>query len=120
MVDPKIMCKNHLLGEHSEIHLFVWNINAGHSVKGYIDKGLLETHNLYNRHEELAHELRQRGYKHNSELDGKWKMAKNAGSIDREKSLRDLIERCAKCRERYKRFTRNSEWSLIVHRSQLH
>lgn len=109
MVDPRIMCRNHLLGEHSEIHLFVWNIDAGHSVRGYIDKGLLEIHNLYDRHEDLARELRRRGYRHNSELDAKWKMAKKEGSIDRQKSLRALIGRCAKCRERYKRFavTRN-------------
>ncbi|MEJ5326858.1 MAG: pyrimidine dimer DNA glycosylase/endonuclease V [Candidatus Bathyarchaeia archaeon] len=101
MVDPKIMCTNHLLGEHSEIHLFVWNIDAGHSVKGYIDKGLLEIHNLYHRHEELAQELRRRGYQHNSELNTKWRLAKNAGSVDKRQSLKELIRRCAKCRERY-------------------
>jgi hypothetical protein len=27
MVDPRIMCRNHLLGEHAEIHMFVWNID---------------------------------------------------------------------------------------------
>ena len=46
MVDPKIMYRNHLLGEHAEMHLFVWNIDRQHSVRGYIAKGLLETHNL--------------------------------------------------------------------------
>jgi hypothetical protein len=76
MVDPKIMCRNHLLGEHAEIHMFVWNIDRKHSVKGYIANGLLETHKLYTRHEELAQELRRRGYQHNSELDVKWKLAK--------------------------------------------
>lgn len=101
MVNPKIMCKNHLLGEHSEIHLFVWNIDAGHSVKGYLDNGLLEIHNLYYRHEELAQELKRRGYKHNSELAEKWRFAKNAGSIDKSQSLQELIRRCIKCRERY-------------------
>jgi hypothetical protein len=101
MVDPKIMCRNHLLGEHAEIHLFVWNIDRNRSVKGYLDKGLLETHNLYNRHEELAHELRRRGFKHNSELDVKWKIANKAGSIDKEKNLEQLINRCTKCKERF-------------------
>ena len=101
MVDPQIMCRNHLLGEHAEIHMFVWNIDRKHSVKGYITKGLLETHNLYDRHEELAHELKRRGYKHNSKLDEKWKRARKAGSIDKKKSLKDLLDRCAKCRKRY-------------------
>jgi hypothetical protein len=64
MVEPKIMCKNHLLGEHAEIHMFVWNIARNRSVNGYITKGLLETHNLCSRHEELAQELTKRGYHH--------------------------------------------------------
>ncbi|MCX8154022.1 MAG: pyrimidine dimer DNA glycosylase/endonuclease V [Candidatus Bathyarchaeota archaeon] len=106
MVDPKIMCRNHLLGEHSEIHMFACTIEAGRSIKGYIEKGLLEIHNLYNRHEALAHELRSRGYQHNSKLAEKWKMAKVAGVIDREKSLRDLIERCPGCRARYQKLAR--------------
>jgi hypothetical protein len=104
MVNPTVMCRNHLLGEHAEIHMLVWNIDRGHSVKGYLDKGLLETHNLYSRHEELARELRRRGYQHNSALDVKWKLAKNAGSVDTEKSLEELVRRCAKCRERYFKF----------------
>ena len=98
MVDPKIMCRNHLLGEHAEIHMFVWNIDRKRSVKGYLDKGLLETHNLYTRHAELAQELRRRGYKHNSELDAKWKRAEKAGSIDKKRNLEDLVSRCAKSR----------------------
>ena len=101
MVDPKIMCRNHLLGEHAEIHMFVWNIDQKHSVKGYLTKGLLEIHSLYSRHRELARELRRRGYQHNSELDAKWKLAKHAGSIDKKRSLEELVNRCAKCNERY-------------------
>jgi len=104
MVNPKIMCRNHLLGEHAEIHLFVWNIDRKHSVKGYLDRGLLETHNLYNRHEELAQELRRRGYRHNSEFDVKWKLAKKAGSIDKKRNLEQLVDRCTKCRERHRNF----------------
>ena len=101
MVDPRIMCRNHLLGEHAEIHMFVWNINRKRSVKGYVAKGLLETHNLYDRHEELAQELRRRGYQHNSELDAKWKRAEKAGLIDKKRSFEELVNRCVKCKERY-------------------
>jgi len=104
MVDPKIMCRNHLLGEHAEIHMFVWNIERNHSVKGYLDNGLLETHNLYARHEELAQELRRRGYQHNSELDARWKRSKKAGAVDKKRSLEQLIDRCTTCRERYRNF----------------
>jgi hypothetical protein len=105
MVEPRIMCRSHLLGEHAEIHMFVWNIDRKHSVKGYLTKGFLETHNLYRRHEELAQELAKRGYRHNSPLDSKWKGAEHAGSIDRKRSLEELVKRCSKCRARNRDLT---------------
>ena len=54
MVNPRIMCRQHLLGEHVEIHMFIGTINRRKSVQGYLEKGLLEIHNLYNRHEDLV------------------------------------------------------------------
>lgn len=101
MVDPRVMCRQHLLGEHAEIHAFIEAINRGSSVKGYLKNGLLEVHSLYNRHEELVEELRRRDYKHNSEIDTRWKEADQLGSIDRSKNLNQLIVRCRKCEERY-------------------
>jgi len=103
MVDPRIMCRQHLLGEHAEIHAFVGAINHGYSIKGYLENDLLEVHSLYSRHEELAKEMKQRGYKHASGLDEKWKHAETLGSIDRKKSFKQLINRCLGCRERYMR-----------------
>ena len=101
MVDPRIMCRQHLLGEHAEIHMFIGTINKGRSVKGYLEKGLLEVHSLYKRHEELAKEMRRRKYRHLSTIDYKWKWIKKLGSVDKKKNLEQLIDRCLKCRERY-------------------
>ena len=109
MLDPRIMCNKHLLGEHAEIHMFIGAINRGYSVKGYLDKGLLEVHSLYSRHEELAKEITHRKYRHNSEIDKKWKQAERLGSIDRQKNLRQLISRCSRCRKRYTTHARASE-----------
>jgi len=92
-----------LLGEHAETHMFVETISQGSSVKGYLEKGLLEVHNLYERHEELAAEMKRRKYRHNSEIGKKWKWAKRLGFIDKEKNLEQLISRCSICRARYSR-----------------
>jgi len=103
MVDPVIMCREHLLGEHAEIHMFFEALDRGHSVRGYLEKGLLEVHSLYDRHEELVREMKRRNYRHNSEIDEKWERAERLGSIDRQKNLEQLIARCSRCRERYAR-----------------
>ncbi len=101
MVNPRIMCRQHLLGEHAEIHMFVGAIDRGYSVKGYLEEGLLEVHNLYKRHEELVREMKRRKYRHCSKIDKKWKQAEQLGSIDKKNNLRRLLDRCSRCRERY-------------------
>jgi hypothetical protein len=101
MVDPRILCNQHLLGEHAEIHMFVGAIDHGFSVKGYLDKGLLETQSLYSRHVELAEEMERRNYRHKSKIANKWKRVEKSGHIDRQKNLKELISRCPRCAKKY-------------------
>ena len=101
MVNPRIMCRQHLLGEHVEIHMFIGAISRGQSLKGYLQKGLLEVHSLYDRHEELVEEMKRRGYKHCSDLDEKWRTVERSGSIYRSKNLSELVRRCSRCKRRY-------------------
>ena len=101
MVNPKVMCRQHLLGEHVEIHMFIGTINLQKKVDGYLEKGLLEIHNLYARHEELVEEMKRRGYNHRSDVDEKWKYTKRLGEIDKIKNLIELSNRCSRCRSRF-------------------
>jgi hypothetical protein len=101
MVNPRIMCRQHLLGEHVEIHMFIGTLDRKKSVKGYLQKGLLEVHNLRSRHNELVEEMKRRGYRHHSEVEEKWKTVNMLGFIDRKQSLDDIINRCSKCKIRY-------------------
>jgi len=100
MANPRVMCRQHLLGEHAEIHMFIGAISRGKSVKGYLQNGLLEVHNLYDRHEELVEEMKRRGYMHCSDLDEKWRFAEKRGVIDRKKSFNELVRRCSRCEYR--------------------
>lgn len=101
MVNPRVMCRQHLLGEHVEIHMYVGAISRGQSMSGYLQKGLLEVHSLYDRHEEIAEEMKRRGYKHCSDLDEKWRSAERSGAIDKKKNLEELLKRCPRCKRRY-------------------
>jgi len=93
MVDPKILCTKHLLGEHFEIHCAVGNLKKdGKWVKNLTKKGYLEPQNFKSRHKELVKEMKRRGYNHDSplpEFDESYR-----GKINIEKSLSDLLERC--------------------------
>jgi len=71
-IPPKKLCKNHLLGEHRELHA-MWTVITENK-KGYSMhpetlrwKGKLKA--MYSRHEELVKEMSSRGYSHKSPLD---------------------------------------------------
>ncbi len=62
MVDPKKMCRKHLLGEHVEIHMMVGTLLKGRSIDGFLERGLLEPQSARIRHDALAAEMQARGY----------------------------------------------------------
>ena len=71
-IEPQRLCKQHLLGEHRELHA-IWSILVNNK-KGYSKhpetlrwKGKLKA--LYLRHEKLVEEIVKRKYNHNSNLD---------------------------------------------------
>lgn len=104
MVDPKFMCRKHLLGEHVELHMFVSHINAGKRVTGYIWSNCLEPRSINKRHSEIVREMKRRGYNHNSPLP-KVKLSKVRRDfrnikVNRKLSLIDLLLRCEDCCER--------------------
>jgi len=106
MVDPKIMCRKHLLGEHVEHHMFIGTLKKGKRVDGYIKNNCFQPRSLFERHDALVCEMERRGYNHQSPITEEecdvchlpneyqyWK-------IDDKQSLRDLLERCPECRLR--------------------
>ena len=110
MVDSSKMCDNHLRGEHYEIHRFLVTLMLNRRVNGYVKNNLLEVVSLKLRHDELAEEMKKRGFVHktpiyNSEINGILDRYTHdldtETMIDKEKSLRELISRCPSCRKRF-------------------
>jgi hypothetical protein len=97
-VEPKLLCRQHLIGEHLEMHYFRGVIIRNRSIKGYIEKGLVEVHNIIKRHNDLANEMTRRNYKHNSELI-EFKIWEE-GHVNVEQNINELLNRCPKCKER--------------------
>lgn len=95
-IDTSKLCRNHLLGEHLEMHMFVGTILKNKSLNGYIDGGLIEVHNIQKRHGELVVEMLRRGYNHKSSLPKFQSYI--AGKIDIDKNIQDLKNRCKECK----------------------
>jgi hypothetical protein len=66
MINPKILCRKHLLGEHGEIHKHKHNFIKHHSIKKRITLDQIEPSAMQSRHDELAAEMLCRGYNHKS------------------------------------------------------
>ena len=71
-ISPALLCRNHLLGEHRELHA-MWVVIT-EKKKGYSKHPeTLRWHGklnaMYLRHKLLLHEMKSRGYNHQSPLD---------------------------------------------------
>jgi hypothetical protein len=73
-VPPRQLCRQHLLGEHRELH-GLWNIlvvhggTGGYSHHPETKRWVGKTLALFERHQELVAEMERRGYQHRSPLD---------------------------------------------------
>ena len=102
-VNPALLCRQHLLGEHRELH-GLWNIlvhgKAGYSFHPETRRWQGKLAALYRRHERLVAEMRRRGYNHESPLAGE--LATGAAHQDvlidpLEDQLRLLREKPCEC-----------------------
>ena len=102
MVDPRVLCAQHLLGEHGELHKFRPAFAAGRRMLGRI--GQVEPEAMFTRHRQLADEMRRRGYGHNSTYRmpslAYLSIAERWSRVDVAQSLRELASRCPQCRRR--------------------
>ena len=104
MVDPKIMCRDHLLGEHRELHAIAGLIRKKKSLDGYLLLGEVDPRLLQPRHLELSKEMSRRGY-YDAEaigtLDLSYLNLEDAPYVDPDKSLELLSSRCPECKRRH-------------------
>lgn len=110
MVLPDMMCNQHLLGEHKELHLLKGLIDKQRKLTGWIHKRLIEPSSVRKRHEDIVKELLLRGMKHGTPLDMIWNNVEYLGQtyhvkVDKIQSMKELMERCADCRDKYNQFT---------------
>ena len=102
MVDPKILCRKHLLGEHGEIHKHRHNFVKQHSIKNRVSPVVqIEPSSMEKRHDELAEEMLRRGFNHQSPFEqpdiSYLPIDHQLAKVDIENSLQDLKTRCPEC-----------------------
>ncbi len=103
MCNPEVLCNQHLLGEHSEIHKHRHNFVKLHSIEGR--RGQIEPEAMQARHDELVDEMLRRGMNHKSPYKQPDLRAYDLRGhvVDRDLALQDLLARCQKCKENYDR-----------------
>ena len=97
-INPKYLCRKHLLGEHAELHA-IWSIilNKKSGFKNHPEvkrwRGKLKA--LYKRHDLLVKEMKRREYNHFSPLDKKLAKGKEEQKvlIDSIKKQKAILEK---------------------------
>jgi Pyrimidine dimer DNA glycosylase len=113
MIDPKLLCNKHLIGEHGEIHKH-WHV----FVKQYrINKRIspivqIEPQSMQDRHDALADEMLRRGMNHKSpyiQPDISYLPEhQRYAHVDMQYNLRDLMNRCCACMRRIQQNNANN------------
>lgn len=104
MIDPKLMCNKHLIGEHGELHKFLSSFRKGHKVHGRFNPVIqIQFQNYLKRHDQIAEEMINRNINHKSPLinlpDFKSIYPEYYNlTVDIEKSKKDLYNRCKTCK----------------------
>lgn len=106
-VDPVLLCRNHLLGEHGEIHKHRHNFVKKHKItKRIFPIVQIEPENMKRRHDELALEMIRRGYNHQSPYEqpdlNHLIPEERYAKIDTLISIQDLMDRCPECEKNFK------------------
>lgn len=98
MIDPKLMCNQHLLGEHVEIHKHRHNFVKKHNMAGrLVAPAQIEPYSMGARHAEIAAEMTARGMNHKSQYDQPDVSYLPDVKVDLEYNMLDLAARCPKC-----------------------
>lgn len=98
------MCRKHLLGEHVEMHMFAASLRDGKSITGFQRDGLVDVANIKQRHDELAAELRERGFDHASPMlqepvSQYFHPHPIIATVNIVTNILELARRCPDCRE---------------------
>ena len=95
-VPSEVMCRQHLLGEHHELHMFAGILNQGRTLHGWAKNGHVVTTMIKERHDILVTEMVNRGMNHQSPMDEI--IIEEYGHIPSTKeNLQELAQRCKAC-----------------------
>ena len=99
MVDPRILCRKHLLGEHVELHMAAAWLKRGKHIDGWVNTNCLEPRSIGARHKALAAEMLRRGYRHRSSIlqPRIANYQHPTAEVDRKAALKELLCRCPAC-----------------------
>lgn len=109
MIDPRHMCRQHLLGEHLECHMFYESLKNNNNIIGYAKNNLFEAKSLIKRHNLLVKEMKERNYNHKTPIIKSifsfilvfiHKIKYRKYTINIEQSEKDLFNRCKNCKQR--------------------
>ncbi len=118
MIPPELLCNQHLLGEHGEIHKHRSTFEKGVSIRGRVTPiVLIEPLAMSTRHDALAREMVLRGMNHQSPFSMPDLSHYSSDDLNVHANLIynliDLVARCPKCRERIlSRYPHWESWLL--------
>ena len=105
MVEPEIMCRQHLIGEYRELFTILGILKLKRNISGYIENDLIEPLSISIRYKLLKKEMINRGYNPQKEFTFCNELLLYLSGtqinhrIDIDKSKNELFRRCKLCHQ---------------------
>ncbi len=106
MIDPRLLCRKHLFGEHGEIHKHQHNFIKKHKITKRVHPVVqIEPSAMKTRHDQLAQEMIRRKFNHNSPYEmpdiSYLEESERNAKVNLNLSVEDLISRCPICEKNF-------------------
>jgi len=120
LVNPEVMCSQHLEEEHRSIHVIGDMIKNNFDVEEFVDNKLFDLGQLKKRHDELEKEMEIRGCWNNNPLDiivpkdhKYYNVIVNQrpmNNVDTYQNRKELLRHCSRCWERAASLFPDANW----------
>jgi hypothetical protein len=103
MIEPKLLCRKHLIGEHFELHKHRYIFVKKYSIyKRIFPIVQIEPSSMKIRHEQLVKEFKRRNYNHNSPYKmpniSHLPIEQQLAKVNIQISMKELSSRCKQCK----------------------
>lgn len=116
MIPPELLCTQHLVGEHGELHKHHHNFVKKHSIAGRVQPGnvQIEPMSMKARHDELVKYLKNHNSPYTQPDLSHLPIEQKKAKVDIMQSIEELKNKCDECRNKIEKWESSNAYTREI------